>query len=322
MDAWLTELPKAELHVHLEGSIDAATLREIDPGLSEEQAAAGFAYHDFPGFLKAFGFVAMRLREPAHYALAARRMFESLAAQGVRYAEVTLSAGVVYWKGQDLEAVFDAVAREGREAGTRLDVEVHWNLDPVRQWGPLAAWPVVEFAASKAGAGGVISLGLGGNEEGGPAEWFREHYAYARRHGLRLTCHAGEAAGPASIWAALEIGAERIGHGFRAIEDVALVRHLRDNGIPLEISVTSNVRTRTVEHVGAHPVRRLYDAGVPLVINTDDPALFGATLVEEYELLMREFGFSRPEIEGLAANSLRYGFTRWASRSSLCEPVL
>ena len=303
MNAWLIDLPKAELHVHLEGSIDAMTLCEIDSGLSREEAEAGFAYADFPGFLKTFGFVASRLRDPAHYALAARRMFAGLVAQGVRYVEVTLSAGVVLWKGQDLGAVFDAVVREGRAAS----IEVWWNLDAVRQWGPLAAWPVVEFAASRVDDG-VVSFGLGGNESTGPVEWFREHYVYARRKGLRLTCHAGEAEGPASVWASLEAGTERIGHGFRAIEDPVLVAHLRDRGIPLEISVTSNVLTRTVPALHSHPVRRLYEAGVPLVINTDDPALFGVTLVDEYAMLGREFGFGRAEIEGLARNSFEYGF--------------
>lgn len=303
MSAWLTELPKAELHVHLEGSIDAATLCEIDPTLSRAEAEAGFQYADFPGFLKAFGFVASRLKQPSDYAWAARKMFDALGAQGVRYVEVTLSAGVVLFKGQDLAAVFDAVARAGRESA----LDVWWNLDAVRQWGPLAAWPVVEFAASRVGQG-VVSFGLGGNESTGPVEWFAEHYDYARRQGLRLTCHAGEAEGPASIWASLEAGAERIGHGFRAIEDPVLVAHLRDRSIPLEISVTSNVLTRTVASLREHPVRRLYDAGVPLVINTDDPALFGVTLIDEYVMLEREFGFGRAEIEGLVGNSFHYGF--------------
>ena len=289
--------------MHLEGAIDPAALREIDPTLSRAEADAGFQYADFPGFLRAFGFVASRLREPMHYAMAARRMFAALEAQGVHYVEVTLSAGVVLFKGQDLPAVFDAVAREGRSAG----LEVWWNLDAVRQWGPMAAWPVVEFAASRVNDG-VVSFGLGGNESTGPVEWFREHFKYAKRHGLRLTCHAGESEGPASIWASLEAGAERIGHGFRAIDDPVLVRHLRERSIPLEISLTSNVLTRTVPSLREHPVRRLYDAGVPLVINTDDPALFGVTLIDEYALLEREFGFGRSEIEGLARNGFHYGF--------------
>lgn len=303
MSAWITELPKAELHVHLEGSIDAVTLCEIDQTLSLVEAEAGFRYADFPGFLKAFGFVASRLRSPADYALAARRMFAGLAAQGVLYVEVTLSAGVVLFKGQDLAAVFDALVVESR----RAPLQVWWNLDAVRQWGPLAAWPVVEFAASRA-RDRVVSFGLGGNESTGPVGWFREHYEYARRAGLRLTCHAGEAEGPASIWASLEAGTERIGHGFRAIEDPVLVKYLGDHCVPLELSVTSNVLTRTVASLREHPVRTLYDAGVPLVINTDDPALFGVTLIEEYLMLEREFGFGRAEIEGLARNGFHYGF--------------
>jgi aminodeoxyfutalosine deaminase len=302
VSAWIAELPKAELHVHLEGSITAETLREIDSGLSVEKAAEGYRYGDFPGFLKSFAFVATRLREPGHYALAARRMFERLAAQKVRHVEVTVSAGVLLWKALDVDRIFSALFEEGR----RADLAVRWHVDAVRQWGPVAAWPVVEFAAATKG---VTSFGLGGNEGGGPARWFRGHFEYARRHGLRLTCHAGEADGPASIWDALAIGAERIGHGVRAIEDPVLVRHLADRGIPLEISVTSNIRTGVIASWTDHPIRRLYEAGVPIVINSDDPALFGSELSQEYELLGRLFGFTQAEVEGLAGNGFRFAFT-------------
>jgi aminodeoxyfutalosine deaminase len=307
VSAWIKELPKAELHVHLEGSIDAVTLCEIDSTLSRQEAEAGYRYDDFPGFLKAFGFVASRLKKPEDYALAAKRMFMALVGQGVRYVEVTLSAGVVLWKGQDLDAVYEAVRHEGQASA----IEVWWNLDAVRQWGPVAAWPVVEFAASRAGDG-VVSFGLGGNEMAGPVDWFREHYEYARRQGLRLTCHAGEADGPASVWAALEAGVERIGHGFRAIEDPVLVKHLCDRKIPLEISVTSNVLTRTVPSLAEHPVRRLYDAGVPIAINTDDPALFNVTLIDEYAMLEREFGFGTIDLGILARNGFEYAFRKVA----------
>ena len=166
---------------------------------------------------------------------------------------------------------------------------------------------VAELAAERVGEG-VVAFGIGGDEERGPAEWFKEVFRFAQQAGLRLTAHAGETCGPESVWAALELGAERIGHGIRSIEDPVLVRHLRDHDIPLEISISSNVATGVVARIEDHPVRRLYDAGVPIVLNTDDPAMFRTTLTAEYELAARQFGFTEEELRGMAENGFRYAF--------------
>jgi aminodeoxyfutalosine deaminase len=303
MREWILGLSKAELHVHLEGSIDPETLCAIDPSLSIEAARAGYHYQDFQGFLQAFAFVAKRLIKPEHYALAARHLFQKLAAQNVISVEPILSVGVVLWKGLDFAAVWDALVQES----ARTSLRVCWNLDAVRQWGPEKAMAVAKLAADRVSEG-AVSFGLGGDEASLPASDFRDVFAFARDSGLRLTCHAGEVCGPESVWGALEVGAERIGHGIRAIEDPVLVRHLAEKRIPLEVSITSNVCTRAVGSLEAHPVRRLYDAGVPIVLNTDDPSLFGTDLVSEYEVAMRSFGFGQAEVEAVAGNSLRFGF--------------
>jgi aminodeoxyfutalosine deaminase len=293
----------AELHLHLEGSVECDTLLELDPGLTREEIARATAYLDFEGFIQSYIWVNRKLNSAAHYALIARRLFERLASEGVVYAEVTISAGVILWKQQEFLPIYEAVQREA----CLSKVRVRWILDATRQFGVDAAKPVFDLAAELVNEG-VVAIGLGGFEAGGPARWYANLYNGARERGLRLVCHAGETTDAGSVWEALEIGAERIGHGIRAIDDPSLVAHLAEKKIPLEICITSNVRTGAVASVGEHPVRRLYDAGVPIVLNTDDPALFDCTLRGEYALARQEFGFSEEEVAGLVENSFLYAF--------------
>src|SRR5579871_744440 len=312
MADFLLDLPKAELHLHLEGSVSPETLHELDSATPLADCRALYEYADFDAFLKAFGAVGKRLRTPDDYALVTRRLLECLHAQNVRYAEIILAAGVVLWKEQDFVPIFDAVCGAAQDS----PVEVRWILDAVRQFGVEPAMKVAELAAARIGQG-VVAYGIGGSEERGPASWFKEVFAFARRAGLRLTAHAGESMGPDSIWAALELGAERIGHGIRAIEDPVLMAHLRDHDIPLEISITSNLVTGVVKRVEDHPLRRLYDAGVPIVLNTDDPAMFRCSLVEEYRLAARVFGFTESELRKIAENGFRYAFRSSGAGRSL-----
>jgi adenosine deaminase/aminodeoxyfutalosine deaminase len=303
MQDWIRELPKASLHLHLEGSVEPETIRELQPSLSDEEITRGTSYSDFAGFLKAYVWANRLLRTPDDYALITRRLLERLAGENVRYAEVTLSAGMVLWKEQNFGPVYDAVQREA----ARSPVEVRWIIDAVRQFGVDHVSAVAKLAMERAGDG-VVALGIGGHEERGPASWFRDVYRRAKDAGLHLHAHAGETLGPQSVWGALSIGAERIGHGIRAVEDPELVEELKTRRITLEICLTSNVRTGVVAGLDKHPVRRLYDAGVPIVLDTDDPALFQCTLNGEYELLVRQFGFSRQEVECVARNAFEFAF--------------
>jgi aminodeoxyfutalosine deaminase len=293
----LHSLPKAELHLHLEGSIEPGTLLELGAGEFRYQ------YTDFAGFIEAFKWVTSYLRSPEDYALITRRLLESLERQNVRYAEITLSAGVVLWRKLDFAAIYEAV----RQAASESTVTVYWILDAVRHFGPDHAMEVAQLAVERADRG-VVAFGIGGDEARGPAEWFGGVFAFAHAHGLHLTAHAGETCGPESVWKALEIGAERIGHGISSVRDPALLRHLRDHGVPIEICISSNVATGAVASLADHPLRRIYEAGVPIVLNSDDPAMFGSTLTHEYELARDEFGFSDRELRELAENSFRYAF--------------
>lgn len=304
MGGFVQKLSKAELHVHLEGSIEPATLAELDPALTPESIQALYGYSNFLGFLASYEKVVRRLRTPEHFALIARRLLERLHSENVRYAEINLSVGVMIWRNQNVAPIFDAVNAEA----SRSPVQVRWIFDAVRQFAVADARRVAELAAERAGDG-VVAFGLGGDEARGPVERFADTLAWARDHGLHLAPHAGESTGAETIWASLRLGAERIGHGIRAVDDASLMRYLRDHRIPLEVSISSNVATGVVASLDAHPVRRLFDSGVPIVFNTDDPAMFHTTLVREYELAASHFGFSEQELALLAENSFRYAFT-------------
>ena len=295
-----TKCVKAELHVHLEGSIEAETLLAIDPSLSRDDIAAHYSCRTFDEFIQGYIWVNRKIEKPEHYALATRHLLERLAAQDVTYAEITLSAGMILWKQQDLPAIYHAIWRESQQSS----VKTFWILDAVRNLGPEPALPVAKFSVERCGDG-VIAFGLGGDEARGPAELFRDVFASARDGGLHLVCHAGETTGPESVWAALAIGAERIGHGIAAARDPALLTKLRELNVPLEVCISSNVCTGAVPSLADHPVRQLYDAGVPIVLNTDDPAFFHTTLTREYEIAESIFGLpSGP----LASASFRYAF--------------
>jgi adenosine deaminase/aminodeoxyfutalosine deaminase len=301
---FIQQLEKAELHLHLEGAIEPETLVEIDPSLDLNEVQTRYRYKDFAGFIESFVWANRFLKGPAEYALITRRLLERLEAQNVRYAEIILAAGVVLWKGQSLEAIYDAVWKEAR--GSK--VTARFLFDATRQFGEKPCRRMAEIAAERVGDG-VVAIGLGGDEARGPADWFRDVFEWARGRGLRLHCHAGETTSAESVWSALRIGAERIGHGIRSIDDARLIEHLRDKNIPLEICISSNLCTGAVPALERHPLRLLFDAGVPVTLGSDDPAMFHTTLTGEYELAARQFGFTEQELRTVAANGFRFAFT-------------
>jgi adenosine deaminase/aminodeoxyfutalosine deaminase len=312
---WLRGLPKAELHLHLEGSITPATLVELsqrnDPTpLTLAQAAAVYTYTDFPSFLMSFKAVTERLHTPADYGLITYNMLRDLAAQGVRHAEAYLSIGILYHFARlDVDEVMAAVEAARARAEQDFNISLLWIIDAVRHFGLEECARVFRKAAALQHTyPSVVGIGIGGDELRGPANDFRELYAEARAAGLRLTCHAGENTGPESIWAAVNIGAERIGHALSAQQDPELLEVLAQRQVPLELNITSNLRTGCCPYLHDHPARRYFDEGLMVTLNSDDPPFFGATLLDEYLLAYNEFAFSLEQLRELAANAVEASF--------------
>jgi adenosine deaminase/aminodeoxyfutalosine deaminase len=332
---FIRRLPKAELHLHLEGTILPATLVELSTRhdvcpLTLAEAEALYGFDDFTGFLNAFKTVTGRLISPQDYELAAGRMIEHLAAQGVVHAEVYISVGVIYrWRSHDpaaFEPIFAALER-ARERGEReFGLSTYWIFDAVRHFPVEEAERVfVKAAELRLAHPSVIGIGLGGDERRCGSEAFRTLYLEAKTGGLRLTNHAGETTGPEAIWEALAIGSERIGHAVSALNDPNLLQELKAREVPLELCLTSNVRTGVCASFAEHPLRQYFDAGLLVMLNSDDPAFFGSDLVNEFLLAHTKQNFTRDELRQLAANSIRASFlppeakSKWLRRIELAE---
>ncbi len=319
LDTYIRRLPKAELHLHLEGTVTPQTLVELSarragsaaqPVLSPAAAQALYAYNDFSGFLLAFKAITEQLQTADDYELVTLRMLERLHAQGVVHAEVYVSVGVVYyWRRTEFEPLFAGMERARIEAEARWGITCYWIFDAVRHFGPDEAARVFRKAAEMRNSHpSIIGIGIGGDERRTGSEPFRELYAEAATAGLRLTAHAGETVGPGGIWGAINIGAERIGHALSAVEDPELMAVLAERQIPLEICVTSNLRTASCPSIHEHPVRTYFDGGLMITLNSDDPTLFGSDLEGEYRIAVREFDFTREQLRELAANSIEASF--------------
>jgi aminodeoxyfutalosine deaminase len=325
---WLRGLPKVELHLHLEGTILPATLLELSQRhdaepLTVEAAKQLYIYENFLGFMDSFKAVSSRLKGPDDYELITYNMIRELARQGVVHAEVYISFGIIYyWKNAEVEPYMEAIER-GRVRGEQdFGTTVFWLIDAVRHFGPDEGAKVFRKAAElRALYPSIVGIGIGGDEARGSADLFRDSYAEARAAGLRLTAHAGETIGPESIWAAINIGAERVGHALSARLDGELMDVLAAKQIPLELNVTSNIRTGCCPSFEVHPVKEYFDAGLMVTINSDDPPMFGSNLLEEYCLVRERYGFSLDQMRELAANAVEASFLEPERKIALMQAV-
>ena len=305
---WLCRVPKVELHLHLEGAIPHAALWELiqkyggDPAVPDRQALMGkFAYRDFPDFIDTWIWKNRFLREYEDFTSIAEAVARDLAHQNVRYAEAHYSPSDFRHRVLETQPLTAAI-RRGLDRVP--EIEVGLVADLVRD-SELSTAARTLAQVREVRDLGVIGVGLGGSEQAFPPEPFAVLFEQARQHGLHTSAHAGEAAGAESVWGAIRsLRAERLGHGTRAEEDPALVDYLAEHRIPVELCPISNVRTNVVPSIDAHPVRRYFERGLLVTINTDDPKMFGNSLAQEFQALADVQGFTRDEIRTLILNAV------------------
>ena len=329
----LRQLPKAELHLHLEGTLlpdrVMSLAKKYSVSLAQNEITSRYSPRGFAQFLELYKWATSFLREPEDYAQVAEDAVVALQQQNVIYAEITLSIGVMLLRKQNVVANFRAIRevfqrQAEADAQSRKGLQVQFIFDAVRQFGPARAMEVARITTELRNEG-AVAFGLGGDELSFPLSDFREPFLYARDHGIHLVCHAGEIGGPEQIKDAIDVlGAERIGHGIAAIRSTALMNNLAEHKIPLEICPTSNLRTNALDiqlnssnvSLCQHPLPRFFRQGIPVLISTDDPAMFHTTLNEEYSAALQMglslndlFTINRAAFEhAFLSNSLRQSF--------------
>jgi adenosine deaminase len=319
---WFDQVPKVELHLHLEGAISLDALWELvlkyggDASIPDLDALKRrFIYQDFPHFIETWRWKNKFIREYQDFAFIAEAVARDLARQNIFYVEAFYSPSGFEQFGLEIQELTEAI-RAGLSRVSGIDVALVADL--VRDDGPEKA-AVTLAAVSEVQSLGVVGIGIGGSEQRFPPEPFQPVYEEARRLGFHTSAHAGEAAGAASIWGAVrDLQVERIGHGTRAEEDERLMDYLAESQLPLEVCPLSNVRTGVVASIEAHPVRRFFDRGLYITISTDDPKMFGNSLADEYRMLETHLGFSRQKLRTLILQGIR---AAWLSAEKKQELV-
>ena len=305
-------IPKTELHVHLEGAIRPTTLLHLAecngidlPAKDLDELREFYRFRDFEHFIEVYFTITGCLRTPEDYQLIAYEFGSDCALQNVRYAEPTFTIETnMRLTGLPWEAILEGL-NDGREQARReFGVEIRWIFDIVRN-DPETQQLVLDIALA-ARDHGVVALGLGGSEDGFPPGLFLDTFERARQAGLPRVPHAGELGGPDSVWCAIDqLHANRVEHGVRSIEDPTLVEILVERQIGLDICPTSNVFLGVYPDYSSHPLRRLWDAGALVTLNSDDPPMFNTSLNQEYQVLIDEFGFQAEEVERISLNGVR-----------------
>jgi aminodeoxyfutalosine deaminase len=330
LDSYLRAAPKAELHVHLEGTVQPETLLELArrnnvslPYDSVPELREWFRFRDFMHFIEVYGTISRCLTTSDDFELIAWELAQTLARQNCRYAEVCFSSFFHARRGIAEATFMDGLRRARSRARTELGVEIAWVFDigrgmrggweESRRWADYAVNLAIETMAE-----GVVALGLGGPEAGNPPEPFAPYFERALAAGLHSYPHAGEHDGPSSVRGALDVlHAERIAHGVRAIEDPALVAEIARRGIAVDVCPTSNICLGVFPSLAEHALPTLRAAGVPVTIGSDDPPLFNTTLNDDIALLADPFGLDVAACDEILLNGVRHSFLPESEKRAL-----
>ncbi|MET8475570.1 adenosine deaminase [Streptomyces sp. NPDC006422] len=330
--AFITGLPKAELHVHHVGSASPRIVSELaarhpdskvptDP----ERLAEFFTFTDFAHFIQVYLSVVDLIRTPEDVRLLTYEIARDMARQNVRYAELTITpfSSVKPSVGIDERGFMDAIEDARKSAEAEFGTVLRWCFDIPGEAGLESAEVTTRLATDDAlRPEGLVSFGLGGPEVGVPRPQFKPYFDRARAAGLRSVPHAGETTGPGTVWDALtHLGAERIGHGTSSADDPKLLAHLAEHGIPLEVCPTSNIATRAVDTLDEHPLRRFVDAGVTVTINSDDPPMFSTDLNNEYAVAARLLDLDERGVAELAKNAVRASFLDEVGKARIAAEI-
>jgi adenosine deaminase len=308
-------MPKAELHLHIEGAIPPETLLELarrtetNPSLKTlDDLRDKLTYTDFGHFIELWTWMTTLIRNVTDFEQIAYAALGSLSAQNVKYVEASYSPGDYWRQGFSITDITQSLIRGRDRALEDFGIRCQFIIDLIRDHGPERSKLYLDAATPYLGRG-IVGVGLGGSEQEFPPDPYASLFQEAKRRGFGLTAHAGEAAGAESVWAALDtLGVDRVGHATRAREDPELVSVLRNRRIPLEVCLTSNVRTGVCQSLEAHPIDEYFRSGLMVTINSDDPTMFNTSIIEEYSLLVLRLGFTWEDLKQLSRNSIEASF--------------
>lgn len=326
LKTFIQRIPKAELHCHLEGSIQPATLLKLArrhsielPFADEEGALKFYEFENLNQFIDILSLTSSTLRTAEDFKTITVEFGADAARQNITYREVFFGYEAFRNSGISWETVIEGIAAGRAESKERYGVEMWFIADMDRTSDPEVSLNMVELAHKSREKAGIIGVGMDSKEAAHPANRHKVAFDRAKELGFRLVAHAGEDAGAPSVWDALDMGVERIDHGVRSIEDDNLVQRLVEIQIPLTVCPVSNVQLKVFPNMAAHPIKRLMDAGVFVTVNSDDPPMFHADVVENYYQIANMFDLTANDIEKLAKNSFMAAFMNSAARSDYLQ---
>lgn len=324
LEQLLLKIPKIELHLHLEGAIPAKTLLDLAMKRGNDRSLRTLddlhkklTFREFSHFIELWAWMTTLIREESEFEEISYEVLQELSRQNVKYVEASYSPGDYWRQGFSVEGITENLMKGKERAARDFDIKCELIIDLIRDHGPEKGLQYLNAATPYLGKG-VIGIGLGGSEQSFPPDPYVPIYKEARERGFRLTAHAGEAAGSHSIRTAVEkLGVERVGHGVRATEDPLLMTLLLEKQIPLDMCVTSNLRTGVCKSIETHPIKEYFRQGLMVTVNSDDPTMFNTSLTQEYVTLVQKLGFDLADLRRLGANSIDASFMSEESKKAM-----